>query len=142
MKTLVCKLFAFAMLVGALSVGAAKAQITNAVDFKAPSSFIAGEATLPAGSYSVRPLAEDPMALEISSAAGTHSVIVDTEASKSDTPAKSTGVVFNKHGNLLVMTQIVLANQTTGYTIISKHAAKKAAKAGPATKQTVPATAK
>jgi hypothetical protein len=54
MKTLVCKLFVFVSLVGVLGAGVAKGQITNAVDFKAPSSFFAGEATLPAGSYSAR----------------------------------------------------------------------------------------
>ena len=142
MKTLVCKLFVFALLMGTLGAGVAKGQITNAVDFKAPSSFIAGDATLPAGSYSARPWSEDPSVLEISNAAGTMSVLVDTESTSSDTPAKSTGVVFNKYGNLLVLKQIVLASQKTGYGIISKHAEKKAAKAGPPTKQSVPATAK
>jgi hypothetical protein len=142
MKTLVCKLFVFVALVGALGVGVAKAQITNAVDFKAPSSFVAGDATLPAGSYSARPWSDDPSVLEISNAAGTHSVLVDTESTSSETPAKNTGVVFAKYGNLLVLKQIVLANQKTGYGIISKHAEKKAAKAGAPTKQTVAATAK
>jgi hypothetical protein len=142
MKTLVCKLFVFVSLVGVLGAGVAKGQITNAVDFKAPSSFVAGDTTLPAGSYSARPWSMDPSVLEISNAAGTLSVLVDTEATSSDTPAKSTGVVFNKYGKLLVMKQIVLANQTTGYGIISKHAEKKAAQAGPPTKQSLPATGK
>ena len=142
MRRLVSKLWVLVMLVGALGAGVAKGQITNAVDFKAPSSFIAGEATLPAGSYSARPWSEDPSVLEIANAAGTHSILVDTETSSSDTPAKSTGVVFAKYGSQLVMKQIVLANQKTGYGIISKHAGKKAAKAGAATKQTVTATAK
>src|SRR5262249_25585185 len=142
MKKLVTKLWVLILLVGALGAGVAKGQITNAVDFKAPSSFVAGEATLPAGSYSARPWSEDPSVLEISNAAGTHSVLVDTETSSSDTPAKSTGVIFARYGNQLVLKQIVLANQKTGYNIVSKHAEKKAAKAGPATKQTVPATAK
>jgi hypothetical protein len=80
--------------------------------------------------------------LEISNAAGTHSVLVDTESTSSETPAKSTGVLFAKYGTQLVLKQIILAGQKTGYGIISKHAEKKAAKAGPATKQTVAATAK
>jgi hypothetical protein len=142
MKTLVCKLVVFVALVGALGAAVAKAQITNAVDFKAPGSFVAGDATLPAGSYSARPWSDDPSVLEISNAAGTHSVLVDTESTSSETPAKNTGVIFAKYGSLLVLKQIVLANQKTGYGIISKHAEKKAAKAGPATKQTVAATAK
>jgi hypothetical protein len=142
MKTLVCKLFVFASIVGALSGVVGKAQITNAVDFKAPGSFICGDTTLPAGSYSARPWSEDPSVLEISNAGGTHSVLVDTETTSSDTPAKSTGVVFAKYGSQLILKQIVLANQKTGYGIISKHAEKKAAQAGPATKQAVPATGK
>jgi hypothetical protein len=142
MKTLVCKLAVYVLLVGAVGICGAKAQITGSVDFKAPSSFICGDTTLPAGSYTVRPWSEDPSVLEISNAAGTQSVLVDTENTSSETPAKSTGVVFAKYGNQLVLKEIVLAHQRTGYGIISKHAEKKAAKAGPATKQTVPATAK
>jgi hypothetical protein len=115
-----------------------KAEITNAVDFKAPSSFVCGDTTLPAGSYSARPWSEDPSVL----AAGTHSVLVDTETTSSEAPAKSTGVVFAKYGSQLVLKQIVLANQRTGDGIISKHAEKKAAQAGPPTKQSVPATGK
>jgi hypothetical protein len=142
MKTLVCKLFVFASIVGGLGAGLAKGQITNAVNFKAPSSFVCGDATLPAGSYSARPWSEDPSVLEISNAAGTHSVLVDTATTSSETPAKSTGVVFVKYGSQLVLKQIVLASQKTGYGIISKHAEKKAAQAGSPTKQSVPATGK
>jgi hypothetical protein len=142
MKTLVRKLFVFASIVAALGAGVAKGQITDAVNFKAPSSFVCGDTTLPAGSYSARPWSEDPSVLEISNAAGTHSVLVDTEATSSDTPAKSTGVVFNKYGSTLVLKQIVLANQKTGYGIVSKHAEKKAAKAGAPAKQSVAATGK
>lgn len=142
MRTLVCKLFVFASLVGTLGTGVAKSQITNEIDFKVPSSFVAGEATLPAGSYTARPWSTDPGVLEISNAARTLSVLVDTEPTSSDIPAKSTGVVFNKYGNQLVLKQIVLANQTAGYSIISKHAEKKASQAGPPAKQTVQATAK
>jgi len=98
MKKLVSKLWVLVMLVGALGVGIAKGRITNAVDFKASSSSVAGEATLPAGSYSVRPWSEDPSVLEISNPAGTHTVLVDTETSSSDMPAKATGVVFAKSG--------------------------------------------
>src|SRR5215472_8372956 len=107
MKKLVTKLWVLILLVGALGAGVAKGQITNAVDFKAPSSFVAGEATLPAGSYSARPWSEDPSVLEIANAAGTHSILVDTESTSSEMPAKATGVVFAKYGNLLVMKQIV-----------------------------------
>jgi hypothetical protein len=142
MKTLVCKVFVFASVVGALGTVVANAQITDAVDFKAPGSFICGDTTLPAGSYSARPWSEDPSVLEISNAAGTHSVLVDTETTSSETPAKSTGVVFAKYGSQLVLKQIVLAKQKTGYGIISKHAEKKAAQAGPPTKQSVSATGK
>jgi hypothetical protein len=114
---------------------------TESIAFKAPSAFVAGDATLPAGSYSVTPWSEDPSVLEIANAAGTNSVLVDTETTSSETAAKSTGVVFAKYGTMLVMKQIVLANQRTGYGIISRHAEKKAAKGGPAAKQIVGATA-
>jgi len=134
--------FLFALLVGTLGTGVAKAQITNEVDFKVPTAFVAGEATLPAGNYTARPWSTDAGVLEISNAAGTLTVLVDTEPTTSDTPAKSTGLVFNKYGNQLVLKQIVLANQKAGYTILSKHAEKKASQAGPPTKQTVAGTAK
>jgi hypothetical protein len=142
MKTLACKFFVFSLLVGTLGTGLTKGQITNEVEFKVPTAFVAGEATLPAGSYTARPWPTDPGVLEISNAAGTLSVLVDTEPTTSDTPAKSTALVFNKYGNQLVLKQIVLANQKAGYTILSKHAEKKVSQAGPPTKQSVPGTAK
>jgi hypothetical protein len=141
MKTLVQMLSLF-VLVGALGVGVAEGQITNSVDFRASSPFIAGETTLPAGSYSIKPVSDFPGLLEISSVAHGTSVLVDTESTSSDTASKTTDLVFNKYGSQLVLTQLVLAGQTTGYSITSKYAEKRAAKAGPATKQVVHGTAK
>ena len=144
MKTLVCKLAVSTLVAAALSVGVAKAQITHDIHFTAPSSFVAGEATLPAGKYVIRlvSVTGDKGALEIASTSGSHSVIVDVESSSSETPAKSTGVIFSKYGNSLVLSEIVLANQKTGYSISSKHAEKRVAKGQTPTKQPVAAEEK
>lgn len=143
MKTLVSKLFGFAVLLGILGACAAKAQISNEIDFKAPSAFIAGDATLPAGSYTIKPFSSDePSLLEVSDAAGSHTVLLDTESTESETPAKRTEVIFNKYGSELVLKNIRLQGQQTGYWLDAGNREKALAKKGKPTKQSVSATAK
>jgi len=146
MNTIVCKLCVLAVLVGAMGVGVADGQIATSLTFKAPSSFVAGDATFPAGSYVITPseTREDMSTLQISSADEFHSALVETRAGagKSETPAKSTHLVFRKYGDLLCLHRIALRDQTYAYVVITGNAEKEAAKAGPPTEQTVEGTLK
>ena len=144
MNTIVCKLCVLAVLVGAMGVGIADGQIATSLTFKAPSSFVAGDATFPGGSYVITPseTTEDMSTLQISSADGFHSALVETRVGESETPAKSTQLVFRKYGDLLCLHRIALRDQTYAYVVIIGDAEKEAAKAGPPTELTVEGTLK
>ena len=76
------------------------AQIANRVTFDAPSVFYAGNAKMPAGSYSAsQPNADDNLLL-IEDANGSHSVFVEYVVAHSDTPHAQSDVTFNKYGNV------------------------------------------
>src|SRR5258708_11703746 len=76
------------------------AQITNRVTFDAPSAFYAGNAKMPAGSYSAsQPNADDKLLL-IEDTSGSHSAFVESEVVTSNTPHAPTDVTLNKYGNV------------------------------------------
>jgi hypothetical protein len=82
------------------------AQITNTVTFDAPSTFYAGNAKMPAGSYRVtQPNADDNLLL-IENADGSHSVFVEYEVASSDTRHTQSDVTFNKYGNVEFLSAI------------------------------------
>jgi hypothetical protein len=77
------------VLMGWLSVLCAiptMAQISNKVTFDAPSAFYAGNAKMPAGSYTVTQPDADDNVLLIEDASGSHSVFIEYEVTSSDTP--------------------------------------------------------
>jgi hypothetical protein len=74
------------------------AQIANKVTFDAPSAFYAGNAKMPAGSYTVTQPDADTNLLLIESASGSHSVFVEYEVVSSNTPSGSEKVTSNIGG--------------------------------------------
>src|ERR1700730_3683270 len=97
------------VLMGWLSVLCAiptMAQISNKVTFDAPSSFYAGNAKMPAGSYTVtQPNADDNLLL-IEDAGGSHSAFVEYVIAHSETPHAQSDVTFNKYGNVEFLSAI------------------------------------
>jgi hypothetical protein len=132
-----------------LFITAASAQINNELKFNATNSFVAGQATLPAGTYTVKPFQDDPGVLEIAAAAGEPSVMVQVLGSNTDLPDKTKKgpqVIFTKYGNKMVLSQIWLRGGSGGddtnayvYQFPPSHASAKAAKAGSPSKVTVAA---
>ena len=110
--------------------------------FAVSSSFVAGEATLPAGSYKIEQDPDDSGVLQITNMAGSHSVMVMAELVETDAPRKKTEVIFSKYGNTLVLKQLWLAGNDAGYLVIAGHAEKKAAKTAKPVKQSVAAQTK
>ena len=105
------------------------AQIDTRVVFQAPFAFYAGNAKLPAGSYTVTQRDDNPELLLIEDANGSHSAFVEYEPSPSDTPASKTEVTFNKYGTTDFLNRISLKGQTDGIQILRSKAEKNAAKA-------------
>jgi hypothetical protein len=104
----------------------ASAQVTDPVEFKTSFPFTVGNATLPAGSYTIRPDDSDPQVLELT---GAHaSVFFATEnVSPRETPSKSE-VVFKRYGDRYVLKDIWVEGTTTGAEAVTVHGERHAAK--------------
>ena len=106
MKKLFFREFALLLFAGCLSASGAKAQLdSGGMTFAVSSSFVAGEATLPAGSYKIEQDPDDSGVLQITNMAGSHSVMVMAELVETDAPRKKTEVIFSKYGNTVVLKQ-------------------------------------
>ncbi len=108
------------------------AQITNEVTFDAPFAFYAGNAKMPAGSYTVtQPEADDNLLL-IEDASGSHSVYVEYVVASSDTPHAQSDVTFNKYGKADFLSLIWVQGENSGMQILPSKAERNAAKAAAA----------
>jgi len=107
------------------------AQTDNTVNFEAPFAFYAGDAKMPAGSYTMTP--DDlTKTILIRNADGSHSVFVEYEPVESDTPPSKTEISFNKYGDTDFLNRISLQGQDSGMHILPSNAEKQAAKAADA----------
>jgi len=120
----------FIALMGLLSVLCAiptMAQISNKVTFDAPFAFYAGNAKMPAGSYTItQPNANDNLLL-IEDTTGSHSVYVEHVASSSDNPHPQSDVTFNKYGKADILSLIWIQGQDSGMQISPSKAEQNAA---------------
>ena len=129
---------AAAVLVAA-TAASANAQVTDRIRFKTNFSFVAGNTTLPAGSYTVTPMDDDPSVLELSN--GKVSVLLETQADRPARMPSKTEVTFNKYGNAYVLHEIVDPEAQGGAVILPLHAEKRHQKAhGTPTPQAVVAS--
>jgi hypothetical protein len=128
-----------AAFVAALAVGTANAQVIDSIAFKTNFSFVAGNTTLPAGSYTVKSVDDDPSILELSN--GRVSVLLATEGDRPSRMPSNAEVTFNKYGNTYVLHEIVDPAAEGGAVMLPSHAEKRHQKAhGTPTPQTVPAS--
>jgi hypothetical protein len=123
---------------GLLSAIPAVAQIENRVTFQAPFAFYAGNAKLPAGSYTISQPDVNGELLLIESADGSHSVFVDYMPDESDTAPSQTEVTFNKYGNTEFLGRISVVGQNSMQILVSK-AERNAAKAAAVEKHSLSA---
>ena len=115
------------------------AQIANSVKFDAPSAFYAGNAKMPAGSYTVtQPNADDNLLL-IEDASGAHSVFVEYEVVSSNAPHAKSDVTFNKYGNVEFLSTIWIQGENSEMQIVPSKVEQNAAKAAATEKHTLSA---
>jgi hypothetical protein len=129
-------------LMGLLSVLCAvpmMAQVTNKVTFDAPSAFYAGNAKMPAGSYTVTQPDIDANLLLIEDTNGSHSAFVEYEVVSSDTPHAQGDVTFNKYGNVDFLSSIWIEGRKSEMQIVPSKVEKNAAKAAAAEKHSLSA---
>jgi hypothetical protein len=121
-----------------LSAIPAMAQVENRLTFQAPFAFYAGNAKLPAGSYTVTQPDDNAELLLIESADWSHSVFVEYVADGSDTAPAKTEVTFNKYANADFLSRISVEGQYSMQILASK-AERNAAKAAAADKHSLSA---
>jgi hypothetical protein len=108
-------------------VGAA--QMPNQHIFTMKTSFYAGNAKMPAGTYTLKPVQEESGAYILQNSSGTHSVIVETRPSSKTSNGKAE-VVFNRYGTTDYLEGVEASNGSSIDIIpgvAEKIAAKKAA---------------
>ena len=130
------------VLMGLLSVLCAiptMAQIANKVTFDAPSAFYAGNAKMPAGSYTVTQQDADNSLLLIEDAGGSHSAFIEYVVAPTDTPRPQTNVTFNKYGTAEFLSAIWIQGRNSEMQILPSKAEQKAAKAAAAEKHSLSA---
>jgi hypothetical protein len=90
-----------------LTASIAHAQITEGIRFTTSFAFTAGRVELPAGTYLIAPMTNDPGVLAIEDAKGTR-VILETDPAASEHPGRveSDKVVFTKTDDTYVLCQV------------------------------------
>jgi hypothetical protein len=121
-----------------LSAIPAMAQVDNRLTFQAPFTFYAGNAKLPAGSYTVTQPDDNADLLLIESADGSHSVFVEYLADRTDATPSKTEVTFNKYANAEFLSRISVEGRNSMQVLASK-AEQNAAKAAAAEKHSLSA---
>ena len=143
MKRAIGQFAVFALGVLTIGVFVAHAQIVSQMEFKMSHPFTVANATLPAGSYVIRTVpGTESTVIEISSASGKPSVMVETNPVQPDAAQSGSHLVFNKYKNVLALSQVFPGGGSQGYELLQGQPEKLAAKTEKPTKQTVASTAK
>jgi len=133
------KLIASMGLLSVLCAIPSMAQITNQVTFDVPSAFYAGNAKMPAGSYTASPPDVDSNLLLIEDANGSHSAFVEYEILTSDTPHAQTDVTFNQYGNVDFLSAIWVQGRNFEMQVLPSKLEQNSAKASAAEKHSLSA---
>jgi hypothetical protein len=118
----------------------ASAQITNSVEFTTSFPFTVGYATLPAGSYTIRPDDDNPAVFELT---GAHeSVLFETNNTQARETPKKSEIVFKRYGDGYVLKDIWVVGSDSGVEAVTVEGERHAAKHGPQSEQRVEARKK
>jgi hypothetical protein len=109
---------------------------TTAYNFHMSSSFYAGNAKMPAGTYTLRQSGDDSALFELQNTASAHSVILETRQS-SKTSKGNPEVLFNKYGGTDYL-EAVETSTGNSIDIVPSAAEKLAAKKGSPQPHTIP----
>ena len=114
-------------LLSLLSVMPLAAQIDNGVDFTTTFPFYVGNAKMPAGSYKISQSDIDSSVLQIQSANGAYSALIDFIPTHADQPHPQTDVTFHKYGDTEYLNRIWVNGQRFGMKVDPTKAETKAA---------------
>ena len=111
----------------AAGLATAQAQVIDRINFKTNFPFVAGNTALPAGTYTVAALDDDPSILQLTN--GRVSVLLETEGDQPGRMPSRTEVRFHKYGDTYVLHEIVDVAAEGGRVILPSHAEKRHQKA-------------
>ncbi|HEY1993862.1 MAG TPA: hypothetical protein VGG81_05620 [Edaphobacter sp.] len=114
-------------LLSLLSVMPLTAQIVNGVDFTTSFPFYVGNAKMPAGSYKITQSDMDESILEIQSADGAHSALIEFVPTHSAQPHPQSDVTFHKYGATEYLNRVWVGGQRYGMKVDATKAETKAA---------------
>jgi hypothetical protein len=125
------------MLVGMRTVSA---QIEYPVEFTTAFPFTVGYATVPAGTYTIKPDDDSPEMLELSG--GRVGVFFQTNNVAASAPVAKSEVVFTRYGDTYVLKSVWVDGSNTGAASVAAEGERHAAKHGAESEQRVPARKK
>lgn len=96
----------------------AQGWLESGLDVDIPFQFYAGDTLLPAGTYTITTVDDDPVVLRMRDASGRTEVLLLTEPTEGETPAAQANLVFNKVGNHEFLSQVWGEGVLTGYNIV------------------------
>jgi hypothetical protein len=134
------KLLVLSALLSVMCAMPAMAQIPTKVTFDAPSTFYAGNAKMPAGSYTVTQPNLDDNLLLVEDASGSHAVFVEFTVESVDSPQRQTNVTFNKYGSTEFLEAIQIDGRDSEMQILPSKAEENAAKGATAQKHSLSAS--
>lgn len=117
-KRLTFKVLVPTILLGLFGAASSYAQIENRIDVNVPFSFYAGNALLPAGSYTVRSVTDAPVTLLVRSADEKVAVIVETVNAETVNAPKETNLVFDELEGKYFLSMIWLDGSPIGYQVV------------------------
>jgi hypothetical protein len=116
--------------------GGLRASAQTSFNFQMSSSFYAGNAKMPAGSYTLKPMDEDANTFTLENSAGTHSVVLEVRQSSKASKGKPE-ILFNRYGTTDYL-EAVETSDGSSIDIARGAAEKLAAKKSTAQPHTVP----
>jgi len=129
---------AFAVGMMLASVSAIAQDMGIKANFSMSTSFYAGGAKMPAGSYTIRQSQEDQSIYVVQNSTGSHQVMVVGQSSSATAPSGKADIVFNRYGTAEYLAGVDTATGTS-VSFDAGAAEKVAAKKGSPQKHTVPA---
>jgi hypothetical protein len=116
-----------------VGTGIASAQVTSPVEFKTAFPFTVGNTTVPAGSYTIRPVDDEQTVLELN---GTNphnhiGVIFEITPRTTINLPKESEVVFRKYGDKFVLKDVWVVGEETGAEAVTARAESHHMKHGP-----------
>jgi hypothetical protein len=133
------KMLAISSLLAMIAGIPAAAQMSSSVTFDASFPFYAGNAKMPAGTYTVSQNGPVNGVLLLENTSGSHSVFLEYSLTSSDAPHPQTDVTFNRYGDREFLNMVWIRGQNSGFQINESKYEEATAKNGAAVKHSVAA---